>query len=262
MNAQEQNWLNLFGNHSPAGFAWHGTWTRYSPEIEVINSFKGIRKFWANEDKTIIYHTNNYTYADGSTEEKKWQLDKQTCNQPDGLIHVALPNMRALSFGQGATGGVSKKFEPEKNFGVELFFKHEVWRTSVVIIYGINGDLERISHIREHLDSFPPESPGLEVKEINGQWIGERTSMDSALTISVTEPTPEIVLDPTNGINKTLFLPDGIVINAPERLKISQDFQLIAGRFVTENQFKRLTVKYDEHGDFQLLISEVFYRQS
>lgn len=155
MNAQEQNWLNLFGNHTNEGFAWHGIWTRYSPKIEVINSFKGIRRFWANEDKTVIYHTNNYIYADGSTEEKKWQLDKQTCNQPDGLIHVALPNMRSLSFGEGATGGVSKKLVPGKNFGVELFFKHEVWRTSVAIIYGINGDLERIVHIREHLDSFP-----------------------------------------------------------------------------------------------------------
>lgn len=262
MNAQEQNWLNLFGNYTPEGIAWHGTWTRYSPEIEVINSFQGIRKFWANEDKTIIYHTNNYIYADGSTEEQTWQLDKQTCNQPDGLMHVALPSMRSVSVGQGTNGGVSKKLVPGKNFGVELFFRHEVWRTSVVIVYGVNSDLERMVHIREHLDSFPVQSPGSEVKEIKGKWLGERTSIDSALNISVTEPTPELVLDPTNGINKTLFLPDGIVINAPEKLKIGQDFQLIAGRFVAENQFKRLTAKYDEHGDFQLLISEVFYRQS
>ncbi|MGD1700717.1 DUF3598 family protein [Dapis sp. BLCC M229] len=61
MNLQEQNWINLFGDISPEGTAWYGIWTRYSPELEVIKSFQGIRKFSANQDKTVITHRNNYT---------------------------------------------------------------------------------------------------------------------------------------------------------------------------------------------------------
>nr|WP_287242134.1 MULTISPECIES: DUF3598 family protein [unclassified Okeania] len=76
MNLQEQNWTNLFGNHTPEGIAWYGIWTRYSLELEVIKSFQSIRKFSANQDKTVINQQNNYTYADGSTEEKQWQIEK------------------------------------------------------------------------------------------------------------------------------------------------------------------------------------------
>lgn len=260
MNLQEQNWTNLFGERTLKDTAWHGTWTKYSPDKEVINCFQGVRRFRANEDKTLIYQTNNYTYSDGSTEEKNWQLEKQTCNQPDGVIHVAQSSMRALSLGQGAVAWLSKTLEPGKDLGCELFLKHENWRTSVAILYGENSNLKRITHIREHLDSFPVEPPSSEVQELNGKWVGEKKSITSNLKVSDIEPTQELLLDPTKGINKTIFFPDGVVVNVPESLKVSQEFKIVAGRFVSENDFKRLTAKYDSFGNFQLLISEVFHR--
>ena len=261
MNLQEQNWTNLFGNHTIENIAWHGTWTQYSPTQEVINTFQCVRRFRTNEEKTLIYHTNNYTYSDGSTEEKSWQLEKQTCNQPDGLVHIAIPSMRALSFGQGATVWLSKTLEPEKKFAVELFFLHNHWRTSIGIIYAENHDIERMTQIREHLGSFTIEPPGSEVKEIAGQWIGKKQYMTPDLTVSDAEPIPELILDPTKGINKTVFLPDGVVVNTPETVEIGKEFQIVAGRFVTPNIFKRLTAKYNIVGNLELLISEVFERQ-
>ncbi|MEB3342743.1 DUF3598 family protein [Okeania sp.] len=77
MNLQEQNWHNLFGYHTPEGTAWYGIWTKYSANLEVIKSHQGIRKFSANEDKTVITHRNIYTYVDGSTEEKNGKLRKK-----------------------------------------------------------------------------------------------------------------------------------------------------------------------------------------
>ncbi|WP_214662745.1 DUF3598 family protein [Amazonocrinis nigriterrae] len=261
MNLQEQNWTNLFGNHTLEETAWHGTWTQYSPTQEVINTFQCVRSFHANEDKTLIYHTNNYTYSDGSTAEKSWQLEKQTCNQPDGLVHTAVPSMRTLSFGQGATVWLSKTLEAEKKFALELFFRHNDWRTSVGIIYAENHDIERITHIREHLGSFTLEPPSSEVKEIDGQWIGKKQYMTPDLRVSDTEPIPELILDPTKGINKTVFLPDGVVVNTPERLETGQAFKIVAGRFVSPTIFKRLTAKYNVLGNFELLVYEVFHRQ-
>ncbi len=151
MKAQDQNWENLFTDliSSPEGIAWYGTWTTYSPEKEVLKSYQGIREFRATEP-TVINHTNKYTYTDGNKEEKTWKIDKQTCSQADGVIHPALPSMRSLSFGQGATAGISQILEKGKRFGVELFFRYQDWRTSIVTIYEEDGNLARITQIREH----------------------------------------------------------------------------------------------------------------
>lgn len=258
MNLQEQTWTNLFGEITPEGTAWHGTWTVYSPDKEVIKSFLGVRRFSTNEDKTVITHTNKYTYADGSEEEKTWLLEKQTCSQPDGLIHPAILSMRALSFGEGANAWVSKILQPGKPFGVELFFQHEDWRTSLASIYGESGELEKITQIREHLGSFPNQPPGSEVENISGNWIGKKEYMTPDLKVSLVGETEELVLDANGGETETIFLPDKVVVNVPKRVKLGEEFALASGKFVSDNEYKRLTAKYDKDGNLALLISEVF----
>ena len=261
MSLQEQNWTNLFGDISPEGTAWYGIWTRYSPDLEVIKSYQGIRNFSANEDKTVITHRNNYTYADGSTEEKKWQIEKAIANQPDGLIHPALELMRALSFGEGANGVLSVQLKSGNRFGCELFFQHQNFRTSVVPIYGESGELASFTQIREHLNSYPDEKQGAELKNISGNWVGKKESMTADLQISQEPELTELELDPTAGKNQTFFLPDGIVINVPATVKIGEEFELVVGKMVIENKYKRMTVKYDKDGKFIQLISEIFDRK-
>ena len=258
MNLQEQNWINLFGDISPEGTAWYGIWTRYSPELEVIQSFQGIRNFSANEDKTVITHGNNYTYPDGSTEEKEWQIEKEIANQPDGIVHSALKSMRALSLSEAAKTWICPQLIRGNRFGCELFFQHQDFRTSVTPIYGESGELERFTQIREHLNSYPDEKPGAELKNISGNWVGKKESMTPDLQISQEPELTELKLDPTAGKNKTFFLPDGIVINVPEKVKIGEEFELVVGKMVIENKYKRMTVKYDKNGKFNQLISEVF----
>ena len=205
MNLQEQHWMNLFGSQTPLGTAWYGIWTKYSPELKVIKSYQGIRKFSANEDKTLITHRNNYTYADGNTEEKQWQIEKKIANQPDGIIHPASESMRALSFGEGVHTWMCPQLKPENLFGCELFFQHQNWRTSVVLIYGESGNLERITQIREHLNSYPDEQPGTELKNISGNWVGQKQSMTPDLKISLPSEMTELQLDPTRGEKYNFF---------------------------------------------------------
>jgi Domain of unknown function (DUF3598) len=260
MKAQERNWENLFSHiiSSPEGIAWYGTWTIYSPEKEVLKSLQAVREFRVTEP-TVITHTNKYTYADGSQEEKSWQLDKQICNQPDGIFHPALPSMRALSFGQGANAGVSQILEKGTRFGAELFFRYQDWRTSVVPIYEEDGNLARITHIREHRGNFSAQPPGSEVKNITGKWIGNKKEMTPDLTISVATET-ELIF-PTESHNKTIFLPDGVVLHLPPTVQVGEEFSLVAGRFVTNQEYKQLTAKYDQSGAFTLLVSEIFQLQ-
>ncbi|NEQ36855.1 MAG: DUF3598 family protein [Okeania sp. SIO3I5] len=261
MNLQEQNWINLFGDISPEGTAWYGIWTRYSPELEVIKSFQSIRKFLANEDQTVINQQNNYTYADGSTEEKKWQMEKKIANQSDGIVHPASELMRALSLSEEAKTWMCPELKIGNYFSSEFFFQHQNFRTSVSVIYGENGELVRLTQIREHLNSYLEQKPGAELKNISGSWVGKKESMTPDLQIYQEAELTQFELDPSAGQNKTFFLPDGIVINVPEKVNIGEEFELIVGKMVIENRYKRMTIKYDKDGKFIQLISEVFDRK-
>ena len=260
MNLQDKNWENLFGHITTEGISWHGIWTVYSPDKEIITCFKAVRRFQANEDQTVITHINKYTNSDGTEDEKIWHIEKQTCSQPDGVIHPALLSMTAVSFGEDKNAVVSKKLEAGKNFGAELFFRYQDWRTSVVSIYAESGDLQRITIIREHLNSFPNTPAKAEIEKLP-RWSGRKEYINSDLKISASAENQELVLDPTEGKNKTISLPDGIVVNVPERVNLGEQFQLVVGKLVAENEYKRLTTQYDNSGAFTMLISEVFRLQ-
>ncbi|MBD2776175.1 DUF3598 family protein [Iningainema tapete] len=256
MNSQDQNWENLFGHITTSGVAWHGIWTVYSPDQEVLNSFKAVRKFQANEEKTLITHTNKYT-NDGTESEKTWQIEKQICSQPDGVIHPAFLSMRALSFGEDKNAWVAKKLEAGKKFGTELFFRYQDWRTSVASIYAESGDLEKITIIREHLNSFANEPAKAEI-ELSG-WRGRKEYMNSDLSISLAE-NQDFVL-PTEQKNNPIYLQNDISVNVPKKVKIGEEFEIVVGKLVTTNEYQRLIVQYDNLGAFTTLISEVFRRQ-
>jgi hypothetical protein len=44
-------------------------------------------------------------------------------------------------------------------------------------------------------------------------------------------------------------------------MPIGEEFEIVAGKLFAENEYKRLTAKYDDSGAFTLLISEVFSLQ-
>lgn len=262
MNNQEQNWTNLWGSIPPEGISWHGTWIRYTPDQEVLTSFQGVRSFVPSQDNRVITHTNNYTYTDGSTEEKQWHIEKISCNRPDGTIHPASAAGRALSLGDGATVWISKNLETGKFFGGELFFQHQEWRTSVAMVYAGGSDLTGIAQVREHQGGFSERSLFSKDANLSGNWTGTKQSMTGDLSISAAEEIEGLELDPTEGKNETLFLDDGIIINCPKKVRLGLEIELVAGKLVAENKYKRLTVKYDKTGTFSQLISEVFNRQS
>jgi Domain of unknown function (DUF3598) len=257
MNVQDKNWEHLFGDITTSGVAWYGVWTVYSPEKEVLNSFKAVREFQANQEKKLITHTNKYSYSDGTVSEKTWQLEKQICSQPDGVIHPALSSMRAVSFGEGRNACVSKKMEAGKKFGTELFFRYQDWRTSVASIYSENGDLEKITIISEHLNSFLNRPSKAETENLQQKWSGQKKCMNSNLEISVSEENQELVLEPTTQKNKVVYFSDDITVNLPEKVYIGEEFEIISGKLVAENEYQRLTAQYDKLGAFTMLISEV-----
>lgn len=260
MNNLDKNWNNLFGEYTADETAWHGQWTTHSPNQEVINSKQVVRSFRSNLDNTVITHTNRYLDAEGNVvDEKTWQIERETWAQSDGVVHPAMPSMRALSFGAGATAWISQKLIPGKPFGGELFFRDSNWRTSAAIVYGENGQLNRIVQIREHLGRFSDESPSLGTSEISGNWIGKKRSMTSDLSVLPEEET-QISFAQLSG-DKMISLPQGMILMLPEMVTVDQPIQLAAGQRTADEQLKYLTAHYSADGQFTLLISATLQQQ-
>lgn len=254
MHNLEKNWNNLFGEYTTDETSWHGQWTVYTPNQEVMKSQQAVRSFRSNLDNTVITHINRYIDVDGNVvDEKTWQINRETCNQPDGVIHPAMPFMRSLSFGAGATAWISQRFIPGKPFGVELFFRDDNWRSSAAIVYGENGQLNRIVHIREHLGRFCDESPSLEPAEISGHWVGGKRSMTSDLSVSPEEET-QISFDQISNYHKMVSLPGGMMLMLPEIVEVHQSIQLAALQRTADHQLKYIAAQYTTIGAFALLI--------
>ncbi|MEH2316161.1 hypothetical protein [Nostoc sp.] len=96
---------------------------------------------------------------------------------------------------------------------------------------------------------------------MSGKWSGQKEYMNSDLQISTSVENQELVLEPTQPKNKTISLPDDITVNVPQKVKIGEEFEIVSGKLVTKNEYKRLTAKYDNLGAFAMLISEVFRLQ-
>jgi hypothetical protein len=262
MNDLDKNWNNLFGEYTTDETAWHGRWTVYSPNQEVMKSQQVVRSFRSNLDNTVITHINRYMDADGNVvDEKTWQIERETCNQPDGVVHPAMPFMRALSFGAGATAWISQRFISGKPFGVEFFFRDDNWRSSAAIVYGENGQLNRIVHIREHLGRFFDESLSLEPSEISGNWVGGKRFMTSDLSVSPEEET-QISFAQISNHHKMISLPGGMMLMLPEVVEVDRSIQIAALQRTANRQLKYLTTHYTAVGAFTLLVSATLRQKS
>lgn len=259
MNNLDKNWHNLFGEYTTGGTAWYGRWIVYSPNKEVISSKQAVRSFRSNLDNTVITHINRYVDPKGNAEEKIWQIDQATCNQADGVVHPAMPFMRALSFGEGATAWIAPKFVPGKPFGVEFFFRDDNWRTSAAIVYGENGQLDRMVHIREHISGFSDESASVESADYLGDWIGNQRTMTSDLSIL---PEEKIQLSFNQGGDcKMILLPRGLVLMLPERVSMDQPIQIAAAQRTIDCQLKYFAAHYTAVGAFTSLISTTLQKE-
>lgn len=258
MNLQQQNWQNFCANHLRD---WHGIWTRYSPQGDIIESFQSLRSLRLNAQQTKIDQTNRYTYADGRIEEKNWQSTKQSKNLSDGLVHPKSSLMRSLYFEQGAAAWITPQLEQGKVFHPgELFFRYEDLRHSAGGVYDENGSLMLLASIREDSCGFPSKYWSTELEQLpernlSGNWQGTSVTMTPDLKVLPPVPTQ---LKWYREENETFFLPDGISFSCPNQVSIGSSFTIAVNWLIRESQMQQLTLKYDLTGAFSTLTLERF----
>lgn len=261
MNNLDRNWNNLFGEYTTDETAWYGQWNTYSPEQKIIKSKQAIRSFRSNVDNTAITHTNRSIGADGNFEETTWQIDRATCNHPDGVSHPAASSMRTLAFGAGALAFMSPKLASGSACGVELFFRDREWRTSIAIIYGENGHLSHITQIREHLESFSDRLLSLESSEFSGDWIGKQRAMTPDLSIS-SEEEIQLSFDNIKDRYQIVFLPSNMMAMFANSVDVDQPIQLAAAQRTADHQLQYLAAHYAADGAFSRLVSATLHLES
>lgn len=232
MNTQLQNWDNFCRYHATGN--WYGIWTRYSPEGEVIKSFKGIRSLQASEDGSEINHHNYYTYADGKSESKTFGPYKK-------------PNTKALFLDNSFSWG-STNMEPGSNFGFETGFRYEDQRASVAVLYDGSGSLQTMTTIPEYLASFAGEPSRPPVNGISGNWQGTLKTITPDLIVSPPVATSWKRLEDLGENYLTLYFPDGISLSCPRQLEREKKFFMAIDWRVNSTLLQRGIRNYKSSG--------------
>jgi hypothetical protein len=155
-------------------------------------------------------------------------------------------------FDQGSAIWMANKFQTETFFAVELWFRYQHLRHSLVIVYDVEGQLTKTVSIKEEDLQNPCEywSKQLEL-------IPKRSIKNQQKGIGITVTPNCIVSAPTStDLNwgweehKTYYYPDNISLSCPLKLELGKPFLLIGDWLIDSQIRQQLFVEYDEQGNF------------
>ena len=143
---------------------WQGSFTRISPQgeqledIPTVVSLEGL-----NNNQTI-----------------RQIIRRLPPGQPvnEKVLEYSSLNRSTLFFENGAFSQGSIQWGPFSEFGAELGLIESDRRLRLVQLYNKDGQLERLTLIREKLaGTNTPERPPLTVEQLLGEWLGEAVTI-------------------------------------------------------------------------------------
>lgn len=246
MNLNLKNWENCCKYQAGS---WHGTWTTYSPSLEILKVVNVITSLELNPEETEIHHINYYTYADGTKEEQDYGRYTQD-------------NCRASLFLENTFSWGIQQLEAGSRLVMEIGFRHENQRTRFVTAYDESHTLQRMTVIREQL-SVPPSEPAQPtVENLSGVWQGNSVSITPDLQVSEAIPIQWQGFDSLGEQNQVLFFPDGISLSCPLQLEIGETLAIAVGWLLNSTEHQRVIRQYDQHGNFTSMALETLKRVS
>ncbi|MGK7954580.1 MAG: DUF3598 family protein [Crocosphaera sp.] len=258
MNLKEQNWKNFTAQHL---YDWHGIWTRYTPTGEVLSSFRSLRHFEGNTDKTEIYQLNKYMYAEDNVKEESWNYNLSDHGLEDGMFHPQTNLMRGYYFPSGHATWVMTQLETGSPFGMELFFRYQHLRHSVGIVYDDQGNLMRTANIREDSAGYPSSFWSTELDPLPSRELLQNSqgmSINLTSDLHISDPVATQFTWSRDG-HKVFYLPDGVSISCPEKLSVGYPFCCMVNWLINEQEMQQLIANYDASGKFQSLTLESYH---
>ena len=251
--AAERNWHAFWNNHLGT---WKGSWTRYTPEGDVKESFASTREFTANSATTEIVQNNRYRYADGRSRHKQWSYNVKDHNQRDGFAHPASIPMRGLALDNGAAAWLIPSLEPNQFTPFELFLMDGDRRHSVGVLYGKNGKLIRTASIREQRGGPSTMSWTASINQQQPwhprrQWQGEKHQIRKDLSRDATRKSFWHWKDQDQSEQSNHYLPYRIILRCPERLTPNQPFSIQVIWMLNDDALQTITARYNTN--FELI---------
>ena len=256
---------------------WHGSFTRLSPQGEVIEDTPTIVSFTGLDNNQTIRQIVRRLPANLPPEEQVYEYS----SLGKGI----------LLFDDGAFSTGSIQLAPFTEFGAELGLINSNRRLRLVQLFNKSGELERLTLIRENLAGTTTQAQAqLTVDDLVGTWQGEARTIypdwkspdNYSVTLKVERVEENKLLQqltiPGHNITSTatingaivnfdsgyqvLLLPDGASATCPLQLKAETGFFLEVGQLRSPSERQRLIRTYNSRGEWVNLTLVTEYRVS
>jgi hypothetical protein len=154
--------------------------------------------------------------------------------------------MRGLAFQDGSAAWLVPQAIPEQYFPMELFIANKDIRSSVGMLYGLNGELQRTACIREMRHGYEHSSWSNAIQlvpawNIGNQWKGNTQIIDVDLSRSIIDDSFNMRQKPDY---KEYFFPDNIILRCPAKLTLNKQFTIDAIWLESKNRLKTISASY------------------
>lgn len=162
MGAQWENFLQNLGE-------WHGSFTQLSPRGEVVQDTPSIISLEGlNDNKTVRLKLRRFSPNPSGGEPEVSELVREYQSLGRDI----------LFFENGAFCQGTIQLAPFSECGAEFGFIYNYRRLRFVQLYNTDGNLSKITLIREQQpDQNIPERPPLTVEALLGEWQGEAVTI-------------------------------------------------------------------------------------
>ncbi|MBD2449575.1 DUF3598 family protein [Nostoc sp. FACHB-152] len=257
----KSQWASLLQNLGE----WQGSFTRVSPQGALLNDVKSVVSLEGLNDNQTIR-----------------QIVRRE-GQEDLVLEYSSLAKTTLFFENGAFSQGSIQLAPFTEFGAELGLINENRRLRLVQLFDKNGQLDKLTLIREHLAGTEPvENPPLSVNDLLGEWRGEAITIypdwrspdtytstlklhlddtgrllqsltfgERTITSTATINGSIISFDqnPQNQV-QVLLLPNGASATSPLQVKLRQPLFLEVGWLIQPNLRQRMVRSYSDKGEW------------
>lgn len=244
---------------------WQGSFTQFSPQGTMLEDIKSVVSF------------------EGLNNNQTMRQIVRRQGQEDLVLEYSSLNKSILFFENGAFSQGSIQLAPFTEFGAELGLIHQNRRLRLVQIFDKNGQLDKLTLIREHLAGTEvKENPLVQIDDLLGEWRSEAITIypdwrapdtysttlklqidqtgrliqslsfgERTITSSATIQDSLILFDenPQKQV-QVLLLPGGASATSPLQVQLRQSLFLEVGWLIEPNLRQRMARSYNDKGEW------------